>query len=65
MICTLKARRAENGWSQAQLQRASGVPQTTISAIERGVMIPTVTVAYALAKAIGCTIDELFDQERK
>ena len=59
----LKAKRVEMGWSQQHLADESGVGQTTISAIERGAMVPTIEIAVKIAHAMKCSIDELFIKE--
>ena len=45
--------RLERGWNQNDAARASGIPQTTISAIERGRVVPTSDELDALARAFG------------
>lgn len=59
----LKSKRVKMGWSQQRLADESGVGQTTISAIERGAMIPTIEIAIKIARAMKCSIDELFIKE--
>lgn len=49
----LKTLRETRGWTQAELCRRSGVPQTTISATERSVHAPTLDTLDDLAKAFG------------
>ncbi|MEZ5405400.1 MAG: helix-turn-helix domain-containing protein [Verrucomicrobiia bacterium] len=53
-------RRAVKGWSQMMLANRSGVARTTISAIEGGRLTPSVTTALALARALECSVEELF-----
>jgi molybdate-binding protein/DNA-binding XRE family transcriptional regulator len=48
------------GWSQSELAVRAGVPRTSVSAIEGGRLTPAVTTALALARALDCTIEELF-----
>ena len=47
--------RLERGWNQQDAARASGIPQTTISAIERRRVVPTIDELDALARAFGIT----------
>lgn len=56
----LKEFRELQGWSQPKLSLKSGVAQTTISAIERGMIIPSVQTAQRLADALNRPIDDLF-----
>ncbi|MCO5050732.1 MAG: helix-turn-helix domain-containing protein [Verrucomicrobiae bacterium] len=53
-------RRAQRGWSQAELARRADIPRTTISAIEGERLTPSVTTALALAHALECSVEELF-----
>ena len=53
-------RRAHRGWSQAELARRADIPRTTISAIEGDRLTPSVTAALALARALECSVEELF-----
>ena len=45
--------RLRRDWSQQDAARASGLAQTTISAIERGRVVPTDDELKALARAFG------------
>jgi molybdate-binding protein/DNA-binding XRE family transcriptional regulator len=49
------------GWSQSELARRAGVPRTTVSAIEGNRLTPSVTTALALARALECSVEELFE----
>lgn len=53
-------RRSQRDWSQAELARRSNVPRTTVSAIEGDRLTPAVTTALALARALECSVEELF-----
>ncbi|GEP71985.1 hypothetical protein FD12_GL001584 [Lentilactobacillus rapi DSM 19907 = JCM 15042] len=63
MTYKLKIRelRQAMGLSQSALADKSGVPQTTISAIESGTNL-TYETAKKLAKALGVTTDELSEE---
>jgi molybdate-binding protein/transcriptional regulator with XRE-family HTH domain len=56
-------RRKARGWSQDQLAAASGTPRSSLSAIEAGRLTPSVTAALAVAKALECSVEELFGAE--
>lgn len=43
----------------------TGIPRTTISATESGKALPSVDYALKLAKALGCTVEELFSPEEE
>lgn len=53
-------RRTGRDWSQAELARRADVPRTTVSAIEGERLTPSVTAALALARALECSVEELF-----
>ena len=62
MIVYLKECRKRAGISQAKLSAISGIPQQTISAIDNGTRKnPGVETLHPIAKALGCSIDELID----
>lgn len=52
--------RAARGWSQAELARRTGIPRTTLSAIEGERLTPAVSTALALAKGLESSVEELF-----
>lgn len=53
-------RRALMNWTQGDLAERSGLPRTSVSAIEGGRLTPSVTAALALAQALECSVEELF-----
>ena len=57
----LRARRAEHGWSQAELAEKVDVSRQTINAIETGKYDPSLPLAFKLADVFACTIEELFE----
>ena len=52
--------RKARAWSQEQLAELSGVPRTTLSAIEGRRLTPSVTAALSVARALECSVEELF-----
>ena len=56
----VKEYRTRRGLSQEGLAIKSGIGRSTISEIEAEKHDPTVSVAAALARALGVTIEELF-----
>lgn len=54
------ARRAARGWSQLELARRAGIPRSSVSAIESERLTPSVTAALAVARALECSVEELF-----
>jgi molybdate-binding protein/transcriptional regulator with XRE-family HTH domain len=53
-------RRKALNWSQDDLSVRSGIPRSSVSAIEAGRLTPSVTAALAAAKALACSVEELF-----
>lgn len=60
----VKALRGARGWSQEELADRAGMHRTYISAVERAVRNPTLTVMDRIAKALGLSLSELFDEIR-
>jgi putative transcriptional regulator len=52
--------RNARGWTQAQLAEKVGVSRKTINTVENGVFVPSTIVALKIARALECTVEELF-----
>lgn len=59
----IKEQRKMRGMTQTELAQATNIPQSTISAWEKGVNIPNVADCIKLADFYGITIDELVGRE--
>jgi putative transcriptional regulator len=57
---TLRVLRAERRWSQADLAELVGVSRQTVNAIETGKYDPSLPLAFAIARAFGRSIEEIF-----
>lgn len=55
--------RAAKRLSLRQLERISGVKKTTLSKIENDERTPTVPTAYAICRALGLSIYEVFPDD--
>ena len=55
--------RERRGLSQGQLAEALHVSRQTINAIETGRYLPSLPLAFAIARYFGRTIEELFHDE--
>jgi molybdate-binding protein/DNA-binding XRE family transcriptional regulator len=53
-------RRRARRWPQIELARRAGVPRSSVSAIESERLTPSVTAGLALARALECSVEELF-----
>lgn len=54
------AYRTARNWSQDELAQRTGLSRAGISAIEIGRLVPSTVAALALARAFGCTVEDLF-----
>ncbi len=61
----LRVRRAERGWSQADLGRELGVSRQTVNAIETGRYDPSLPLALKMAKVFGAKIEEIFQPDKQ
>lgn len=60
---SLQERRQERGWSQQRLADELGVSRQTVISIEKGRFDPSLPVAFRLAAAFECSIEDLFSPE--
>jgi len=58
----VKTRRVLAGLTQEELATQTGITRQTVLAIEKGNYAPSVFLALRLAKVLGCTVEELFDE---
>jgi transcriptional regulator with XRE-family HTH domain len=63
MLHPLRLKRLEKGWSQWLLSREAGVPQALISYTERGYPSLKRQHKEAIAKVLGCSIQDLFPNQ--
>ena len=59
----IREQRKLRGLTQVKLASATGIPQSTISAWEKGVNVPNVADCIKLADFYGVTIDELMGRD--
>ena len=55
----LRQLREERGWSQEEFADRAGLHRTYVSAVERGVRNPTLSVLERLARALGVSLNHL------
>jgi len=58
----LRDRRLAAGMNQTELAEAAGCQQSTISQIETGTRRGGVDLLAAIARVLGCTVDDLITQ---
>lgn len=59
----MRVLRAERGWSQAELASRLDVSRQSVNAIETGKYDPSLPLAFRIARAFECTIEQVFDDE--
>lgn len=60
MVARIQALREGFGWSQTDLAARAGVSRQLVGAVESGRHVPNVGAAIALARALGCAVEDLF-----
>jgi putative transcriptional regulator len=60
LINRLRQERARLNLTQAELASLVGVSRKTINTVENGVFIPSTTLALRLARALGVSVESLF-----
>jgi putative transcriptional regulator len=60
---SLASARTRAGLSQVQLAERVGVHPVTIARIESGTLTPSVTVALAISRTLGETVESLFEED--
>jgi putative transcriptional regulator len=56
----LREERARRNLTQADLATMVGVSRKTINTVENGVFIPSTVLALRLARALGTSVEEIF-----
>ena len=60
----IKRLRQQRKWSQEKLSMVTGINRVSIARYEIGDNTPSLDSATILAKALGCTVDELIGKEQ-
>lgn len=60
LVSRLKEARTAAGLTQAELADRAGVSRKTINTVENGIFIPSTVLALSLARALGTTVEALF-----
>jgi transcriptional regulator with XRE-family HTH domain len=61
----VKKRRKEKKLTQEQLAEQAGVSIVYITQMETNVRNLNIQVVYLVAKALGCTLNDLYDEDEK
>ena len=57
----LKVQRAMRDLTQADLAELAGITRRSVNAIEAGRMVPSVLLALKIARALGVTVETVFN----
>jgi molybdate-binding protein/DNA-binding XRE family transcriptional regulator len=57
---SVRERRVARGWSQQQLADRAAIARASVSAIEMGRLVPSASAALALAAALDCRVEDIF-----
>ncbi len=60
----MREKRQACGLSQADLAKAIGVARQTVNMVENGEYNPTLSLCLKICRALGCTLDDLFWEEK-
>jgi putative transcriptional regulator len=59
----VREQRAQRGLSQAELGTALGVSRQTVISIENGRYLPSLPLAFRIARFFDLTVDKMFDPD--
>jgi putative transcriptional regulator len=59
----VREQRAQRGLSQAELAAALGVSRQTVISIESGRYLPSLPLAFRIARFFDLTVDKMFDPD--
>ena len=62
---TIRALRAGQGWSQADLAERLDVSRQTINAIETGRYDPSLPLAFAISRLFGLPVEAIFSPDQE
>ena len=61
----IREQRRQQGLSQAELAAALGVSRQTVISIETGRYLPSLPLAFTIARFFGLTVDKMFDPDEE
>jgi putative transcriptional regulator len=61
----IKVQRAMRDLTQADLAELAGITRRSVNAIEAGRMVPSVLLALKIARALGVTVETIFNLDEE
>jgi putative transcriptional regulator len=61
----VREQRSQRGLSQAELAAALGVSRQTVISIENGRYLPSLPLAFRIARFFGVPVDKMFDPDQE
>jgi putative transcriptional regulator len=61
----VREQRSQRGLSQAELATALGVSRQTVISIENGRYLPSLPLAFRIARFFDLTVDKMFDPDNE
>jgi putative transcriptional regulator len=61
----VREQRVQQGLSQAELAAALGVSRQTVISIENGRYLPSLPLAFRIARFFGLSVDKMFDPDEE
>ena len=61
---TMRSVRQKHGLSQAELAKKVGVSRQTVNMVENGEYNPTLALCIRICRALDCTLNDLFWEEK-
>ena len=61
----VRTRRKEKKLTQKALAEQAGVSRVYITQMKANVRNPNIQVVYLIAKALGCTLNDLYDEDKE
>lgn len=60
IICSIAKMREQKGMTQAELAERAGIKPNTLSEIENGIKLTSLTTALRIAEALECSVSDIF-----
>ena len=65
MLNKVRDLRTGQGWSQAELATMLRVSRQTVISIENGRYLPSLPLAFRIARLFACSVEQIFESEEE